>query len=137
MNILIIDGQGGGIGKQLVAEIRKKIPDADITACGTNSIAASAMLKAGATRASTGENAIIVASRKADIIAGPLGIVMADALLGEITPRMAQAVSQSDTVRILLPLDKCDNIIPGCDEFSMGELIEKAVAIIVQKYSSK
>lgn len=137
MNILIIDGQGGGIGKQLVAEIRKKIPDADITACGTNSIAASAMLKAGATRASTGENAIIVASRKADIIAGPLGIVMADALLGEITPRMAQAVSQSDTVRILLPLDKCDNIIPGCDEFSMGELIEKAVAIVVQKYSSK
>lgn len=137
MNILIIDGQGGGIGKQLVAEIRKKIPDADITACGTNSIAASAMLKAGATRASTGENAIIVASRKADIIAGPLGIVMADALLGEITPRMAQAVSQSDTVRILLPLDKCDNIIPGCDEFSMGELIEKAVAIVVQKYPSK
>lgn len=137
MNILIIDGQGGGIGKQLVAEIRKKIPDADITACGTNSIAASAMLKAGATRAATGENAVIVASRKADIISGPLGIVMADALLGEITPRMAQAVSQSDTVRILLPLDKCDNIIPGCDEFSMGELIEKAVAIVVQKYPSK
>lgn len=132
MNILIIDGQGGGIGRQLVSEIRKKIPEADITACGTNSMASSAMLKAGATRAATGENAVIVASRKADIISGPLGIVMADALLGEITSLMSQAVSQSRATRVLLPVDKCDNIIPGCDEFSMGELIEKAVATIVK-----
>lgn len=133
MNILIIDGQGGGMGKQLVTEIRKRISDVDIMACGTNSVATNAMLKAGATRAATGENAIIVASRKADIIMGPLGIVIADALMGEITAKIACAISQSDAVRILLPLDKCDNIIPGCDEFSMGELIQKAVYVVEKK----
>lgn len=133
MNILIIDGQGGGMGKQLVTEIRKRISDVDIMACGTNSVATNAMFKAGATRAATGENAIIVASRKADIIMGPLGIVIADALMGEITAKIACAISQSDAVRILLPLDKCDNIIPGCDEFSMGELIQKAVSVVEKK----
>lgn len=137
MNILIIDGQGGGMGKQLVSEIKKRIPDANITACGTNSVATNAMLKAGASHAATGENAIMVASKKADVIAGPLGIVIADALLGEITPKMAVAVAQSEATRILLPLDKCDNIIPGCDEFSMSDLIAKAVAILAEKSGEK
>ncbi|MBP5331283.1 MAG: DUF3842 family protein, partial [Lachnospiraceae bacterium] len=88
MNILIIDAQGGGIGKQLISEIRKDIPDAHILAVGTNSAATMAMLKAGADEAATGENPVVVASKKADIIIGPIGIVIADSMLGEITPLM-------------------------------------------------
>lgn len=107
MHILVIDGQGGGIGKQLVEEIRKALPEALITAAGTNSIATSAMIKAGADNGATGENAVIVGCRNADIIAGPMGIVIADSLLGEITPAMAAAVGQSPALRILLPVNRC------------------------------
>ena len=95
MNVLIIDAQGGGIGRQLVAAMKKRFPKQMITAVGTNSAAASAMLKAGADQAATGENAVVVCSRNADLIIGPVGIVIADALLGEITPAMAVAVGQS------------------------------------------
>ena len=103
MEILVIDGQGGGLGRQLVAAVKKAVPQAVVTAIGTNSAATSAMLKAGADRAATGENAVVVGCRRADVILGPIGIVMADALLGEITPAMAQAVAQSDARRILIP----------------------------------
>ena len=99
MEILVIDGQGGGLGRQLVAAVKKAVPQAVVTAIGTNSAATSAMLKAGADRAATGENAVVVGCRRADVILGPIGIVMADALLGEITPAMAQAVAQSDARR--------------------------------------
>ena len=102
MEILVIDGQGGGLGRQLVAAVKKAVPQAVVTAIGTNSAATSAMLKAGADRAATGENAVVVGCRRADVILGPIGIVMADALLGEITPAMAQAVAQSDARRILI-----------------------------------
>ena len=95
MKILIIDAQGGGIGKQLVLAVKGSMPDAVVTAVGTNSAATSAMLKAGADHAATGENAVVVNSRKADVIIGPVGIVIADALFGEITPLMAKAVAQS------------------------------------------
>ena len=92
MNVLVIDGQGGGIGKLLVSGIKSEYPDFFVTAVGANSIATSAMLKAGADAAATGENAVCVGCRKADVIAGPVGIVIADALLGEITPKMAAAM---------------------------------------------
>ena len=85
MNVLVIDGQGGGLGRQLVAAISAACPEARLTAVGTNSLATSAMLKAGTVRAATGENAVVVNCRTADIIVGPIGIVIADALLGEIT----------------------------------------------------
>ena len=91
MNILVIDAQGGGIGKQIVSALKKRYPEQYITAVGTNSLATSAMLKAGADVAATGENPVIVCSRKADVIVGPVGIVIADALLGEITAAMATA----------------------------------------------
>lgn len=84
MNILVIDAQGGGIGKQIVSALKKRYPEQYITAVGTNSLATSAMLKAGADVAATGENPVIVCSRRADVIIGPVGIVIADALLGEI-----------------------------------------------------
>ena len=125
--ILIIDGQGGLLGKQLVEAIRKTVPDAEITAVGTNSIATSSMLKAGAHQGATVENAVLVAVRHADIIAGPVGMVIADSLLGEITPAMAAAVGSSDAVKLLLPVNKCSNVVIGAGGKSTSELIEEAV----------
>ncbi len=129
MNILIIDAQGGGIGRQLIAAIRENIQDAVITAgVGTNTTATAAMLKAGADHAATGENAVVVNSRKADVIIGPIGIVIADAMLGEITPRMANAVAQSDARRLLIPVSHCDNIVVGAGGLNIGKLIQAVVA---------
>lgn len=124
MNITIIDGHGGMLGAQLVKEISARIKDASITAVGTNATATSAMLKAGAQKAATGENPVIVACRKADVIIGPVGIVIADSLWGEITPKMALAVGQADAVRILIPMNKCDNLIAGVKNITTSDLIE-------------
>ena len=129
MKILVIDAQGGGIGKQIIAAIRKKnYQNVTITAIGTNSVATGNMLKAGADIAVTGENPVIVNSRNADVIIGPIGIVIADALYGEITPKMAQAIAQSPAKRLLLPVNKCDNIIIGVDDLSLSHLIEMTLA---------
>lgn len=130
MKILVIDAQGGGIGKQIVAAIRKNIPDAFITAVGTNTAATTAMLKAGADHSATGENAVVVGARKADVIIGPIGIVIADSLFGEITPTMATAVGQSDATRILIPVNHCDNIVAGTKELTMKALIEDVLSIL-------
>lgn len=127
MELLIIDAQGGGIGKQLAASVKKAAPELLVTAVGTNSAATAAMLRAGADRGATGENAVIAGCRRADIIAGPLGIVIADALLGEITPAMALAVGQSRAKRILIPVNHCDNIVVGVNDLNLGRLIQEAV----------
>lgn len=127
MNILIIDAQGGGVGRQLVLAIRARFSDADITAVGTNAAATSAMMKAGASRAATGENAVVVCSRRADVIVGAIGIVIADAMLGEITPRMAAAVAQSGAKRVLLPVSHCDNIVAGVAGQTVARLVDAAV----------
>lgn len=124
MNILVIDGQGGQLGGQLVKSMKASFKDVNIMAVGTNATATATMLKAGADNGATGENPVIVASRKADIIIGPIGIVIADALLGEITPKMAVAIGQADAVRILLPVNKCDNIIAGIAEMSMTDILQ-------------
>ena len=123
MNILIIDGQGGGLGKQLVSAIKVRFPTYRITAIGTNSAATSAMLKAGADEAATGENAVVVNCRYADVIIGPVGIAIADSLMGEITPTMAKAIGQSPAKRILLPLNRCNTIIAGVSDLAIGNLI--------------
>lgn len=127
MNLLVIDAQGGGFGKQLVAAVKRELPEVEITAVGTNSVATGAMLKAGADHGATGENPVIVGARKADVIAGPIGIVIADSLYGEITPNMALAVAQSSAKRILIPFNHCDNIIAGVSDLSVGKLIQSAV----------
>jgi len=124
MNILVVDGQGGGIGRQLVENIKKALPTVIITAVGTNSIATSVMLKAGAHHSATGENAVIVGCRTADIIVGPIGIVVADSLWGEITPAMAVAVGQSQAKKVLMPINHCNNIIVGISDLSVGTLIK-------------
>lgn len=125
-NVLVIDGQGGGLGRQLVAAIAAVCPEAELTAVGTNSLAANAMLKAGAARAATGENAVVVNCRHADIIVGPIGIVIADALLGEITPAMAAAVCQSGAKRVLVPINHCENYVVGVPEQPVSQLVSAA-----------
>ncbi len=127
MNILIIDGQGGQLGSQIIKAVISRYPDADLTAVGTNAAATTAMVKAGAKKAATGENPIIVACRKADVIIGPIGIVVADALLGEITPKAAIAVGQSNAVRILIPINKCENLVAGVANLTLTALIEDAL----------
>ncbi|HIV16742.1 MAG TPA: DUF3842 family protein [Candidatus Alectryocaccobium stercorigallinarum] len=128
MNILVIDAQGGGIGKQLVSAIKENISGAVVTAVGTNSTATSAMIKAGADKAATGENAVVVNSRKADVIVGSIGIVIADALLGEITANMANAVATSNAKRILIPVSHCDNIVAGAVNMNVSSLIQSAIS---------
>ena len=127
MNILVIDGQGGMIGRQLITEIRRTMSDVEITAVGTNTLATASMLKAGADSGATGENAVIVCTRSADVIIGPIGIVIADSLLGEITPKMAVALGQSGAAKILIPVNKCNNIVIGASDKSTSELIEEAI----------
>ena len=126
MKILVIDGQGGGLGKQLVAALSAQCPQAQLTAVGTNSLATSAMRKAGAVRTATGENAVVVNCRHADIIVGPIGIVIADALLGEITPAMAAAICQADAKRVLIPVNHCENFVVGVPEGPVSQLVQTA-----------
>ena len=128
MNILVMDAQGGGIGKQVVTAVRTRFPDVTITAVGTNATATTAMLRAGADEGATGENAAVVCCRRADVIIGPVGIVIADALLGEVTPRMAVAVGQSAAKRILIPVNHCANFIAGVADLSVGRLVDSVVA---------
>lgn len=127
MNILVVDAQGGGIGRQLVSALKRAIADAVITAVGTNSMATSAMRKEGADHAATGENAVIVGARGADIITGPVGIVIADSLFGEITPVMAAAIGQSRAKRVLIPVSHCDNLVAGVPDTSIAALVQDAV----------
>ncbi len=127
MNILVIDAQGGGIGKLLITAIKRDIPSARITAVGTNTNATMNMMKAGADEAATGENPVIVASRSADVIVGPVGIAIADSMLGEITPRMALAVAQSQARRVLIPFNQCGNVIVGIAKAGIPSLVQAAV----------
>ena len=131
-NIVVIDGQGGGVGRLLVSRLRERLPRAAITAVGANCSATNAMLKAGADSGATGENAVIVACRRADVIAGPVGIVIADALGGEVTPAMAVAVAQSPAKRVLLPFNHCDNIIVGVADYNVNHLVQNAVDEIIR-----
>lgn len=127
MKITIIDGQGGRIGKTIIEQLKEKHSELELYAVGTNSIATSAMLKAGAEYGATGENAAIVNAADSDIIIGPIGIVFANALLGEITPSIASAVGASKAFKILIPVNRCNHFIAGCSEASMGEYIKLAI----------
>lgn len=127
MKIMVMDGQGGRMGKSIVEQIKAAFPEDEILAIGTNSIATAAMLKAGADAGATGENPAIVGSRTADIIIGPMGIVIADSLLGEITPKMAVAIGQSEAKKVLIPVNRCQHFVVGCEELSLGEYVKLVV----------
>lgn len=125
--VVVIDGQGGRLGRMMVEQIRAASLSCEILAVGTNSIATASMLKAGADAGATGENPVIVACRSADVILGPVGILTADALLGEITPAMAAAIGQSRAVKLLLPVNMCATRIVGVRPLSFSELVAAAV----------
>ena len=126
MRVVVIDGQGGRLGQLLVeAILREKLP-CELCAVGTNSIATSAMMKAGAPQGATGENPIIVAAKSADVIIGPVGMIAADSLLGEITPAMAVAIGQSRAVKLLLPVSHCNNQVIGVKSMTMSEMVKSA-----------
>ena len=127
MKIVVIDGQGGSVGRMLIEKMLSRKLDAEIVAIGTNSIATSGMLKAGANYGATGENPVIVACRDADVIIGPIGILAADSLLGEITPAMALAVGQSKAVKLLLPVNHCNNRVVGIRQLTMNDIVKEAV----------
>ncbi len=118
MTILVIDGQGGKLGKRLVESIKKSFPQVEVMAVGTNSAASESMMRAGADWVATGENPVIVASRTAQIIVGPMGIALADALMGEISPAMANAVAASAAYRVLIPMNLCDTYVAGVSQKS-------------------
>jgi hypothetical protein len=126
--IVVIDGQGGRIGSLLVGQLRNE--NVKITAVGTNGIATAAMIKAGADYGATGENPVIVNCRDADIIVGPVGIVIADSLHGEVTPAMAVAVGQSRAQKVLLPVTRCQTCVAGIQDMPVGDLIEEAVRLV-------
>jgi len=130
MNIAVIDGQGGKIGQMIVNAIKKEGISCSIRAIGTNSTATASMMKAGADEGATGENPVIVACRWADVIIGPIGLLVADGLLGEITPAMAVAVGQSTATKLLLPLNLCRNIVVGTQSMPVSKLIEETVSTL-------
>lgn len=131
MRIAVIDGQGGGIGKYIIERFRKELPeDTEILALGTNAMAAASMLKAGANEGASGENAICFNAERVDIIVGPLGIIIANAMLGEITPKMSEAVAASRSRKVLLPITRDDVVLAGYKSEPLPHLIADAVSKI-------
>ena len=130
MNIVVIDGQSGRMGQLFIERARSAGLTCPITAIGTNAIATAAMRKAGADQGATGENPVIVACQRADIIVGPIGILVADAMLGEITEKMALAIGRSGAKKLLLPVNQCGNLIAGTQAMSLSRVMEEAVALL-------
>ena len=130
MKIVVIDGQGGNIGRRIVEEIKAKKTECEILAIGTNSTATALMMKGGADVGATGENPVVLASRDADVIIGPIGIILADSMYGEITPRMAEAIGASKARKILIPINKCVTVAGVDESMSISDYIKIAVGKI-------
>ena len=122
MKVVVMDGQGGKLGGLVVEQIVRARLSCELLAVGTNSAATAAMLKAGAEHGATGENPVIVACRDADVIIGPIAIVAADSLYGEVTPAMALAVGQSRATKLLLPVSHCRNLVVGVRDMTMNDM---------------
>ncbi len=138
MRIAVIDGQGGGIGKSVIEHIRKTIHnDIEIIALGTNSLATSNMFKAGANEAATGENAISVTSRQVDIIVGPLAIIFADSMLGEISQNISGSIARSPAKKMLLPMNRCGVMVAGIKNKGIQDMINEIVYEIQAEIKSR
>ena len=134
MRILIIDGQGGGIGSRLVGLLRPRLPEGcELLCAGTNSLATSAMLKAGAARGATGEHAICYNAQRAHLILGPIGVILANGILGEVSPAMAAAVSGAECVKVLIPSPTCGTLIAGTEDCRLEEYLRRAVELALQE----
>lgn len=137
MQIAVIDGQGGGLGKSLTERLVKAFPEATVLALGTNSIATEAMRKAGAHIGATGENAICYNAVRADVIVGGAGIIAANSMHGELSPAMAAAVAESDALKVLIPLNRCNLRIAGVTTEKLSDLIDNAVKLIQERLTNK
>ena len=124
---MVMDGQGGGVGKSLVEELRGTYPEAELIAVGTNATATANMMKGGTALGATGENAVVYNSSRVDVIIGPIGIVMANAMLGEITPKMAEAVASSEARILLLPMSRCNATVMGVESRKLSDYVKEAV----------
>ena len=133
MRVTVIDGQGGGIGKALVEALHTRDTNIEIVAVGTNATATANMMKGGTALGATGENAVVFNCKKTDVIVGPIGIVMANAMLGEITPKMAEAVSSSDARLYLIPMNRCHANVIGIENKKLSEYITEAVERIMKE----
>ena len=131
MRIVIMDAQGGGVGRLLVEGLKRALPDQTLIAAGTNALATSAMLRAGAHQGATGENAIVVCARQAELILAPIGMVLCDAMLGEVTAAMAAAVGSSPAHKILIPISRCQTTIAGLPALTLSEAVSAAVQTAV------
>ena len=133
MVVMVMDGQGGGIGSVVIKALRSAVQEnVEILALGTNSAATARMMKAGANRGATGENAIVQTSPKADVIMGPLAVLMAHAMMGEVTPRMAEAITMSNAKKILIPLTQEKVTLVGITADPLPHLVEQAVRVLKQ-----
>jgi len=130
MKVVVIDGQSGRMGQLFIERAVAAGLPCEFLAIGANAIATSAMLKAGAKAGATGENPVLVACRTADVIVGPIGILAADSLMGEITPAMAVAVGQSSARKLLLPVNHCNNIVAGTKDLPLSKLMDEAVELL-------
>jgi len=137
LRLAIVDGQGGGIGATIIKGLRQVIgQDIEILALGTNSTATSRMMKAGANRGATGENAIVTTCKKVDLIIGPISIIMADSMMGELTPAMASAISSSEARKILLPLSQENVILVGASGEPLPHLVQEAIGRIKEMWEN-
>lgn len=131
MRIAVFDGQGGGIGRTIVEKIRKEISqNIRIVALGTNVAATAQMLKAGADEGASGENAVLFNLERVDVVIGAIGILAANAMLGELTPRMARAVAESPAIKVLIPLGKCNIKVAGVNDEPLPRRVDNAVKIV-------
>jgi len=128
--VVVVDGRSGRTGQLFIERIKTAQLPCEIVAIGTNAIATAAMLKAGANAGATGEHPVIVACRTADIIAGPIGILSADSLMGEITPSMAIAIGQSAATKLLFPISHCNNVVVGTQSLTLSKLMDEAVDLL-------
>ena len=130
MKILVIDGMGGGIGKSVIERLKQETDGYSLLAIGTNAIATSSMLKAGADQSATGENAIVYNCNRVDVIIGTIGIVLANSMLGEISPVIAKAVSTSEAKKIFIPTSRCNAFVTGVKDQSTAQYIEEIPHIL-------
>lgn len=131
--VLVLDGQGGGMGTQLIKMLAPALPgDCELLAVGTNVLATNAMLKAGAPHGATGENAVIYNAARADLILGPIGMILANGILGEVSPRMATAVSGAAAEKILIPSSHCGVQVAGTQDCRLEEYLQNAVALALR-----
>ena len=135
--VAVIDGQGGGMGRGLVESIKKKWPKLHVRAVGTNSLATSAMLRAGADDGATGENAVVFNARQADLLLGPIGILTPNGLLGEVSPAMAGAVGASEAVKILLPSQRCSIRLAAGDPQPLQFYLDQALRLLEEELAAR